>query len=154
MRLSKKTEYALRALFAIARAPQGPGAEGAAWRIEQVSRQENIPVKFLEQILLSLKNTGLLTSKRGVNGGYRLARSPAEISVGEVIRALDGPFTPLPCASAKARHERCSCPDERTCPLRVLMTQVQAQMETLLDGRTLDEVLSQVPAPGALSFEI
>ena len=152
MRLSKKTEYALRALFAIARKAHGP--ECSPWRIEQLSRQENIPIKFLEQILLSLRNAGLLASKRGVGGGYRLVRSPQEISVGEVIRALDGPFTPLPCASPEARRERCSCPDERTCPLRVLMTEVQSRMESLLDGRSLDDVLRKVPAPGALSFEI
>ena len=112
-------------------------------RIEQLSRQENIPIKFLEQILLSLRNAGLLASKRGVGGGYRLMRPPGEIAVGEVIRALDGPFTPLPCASPEARRERCSCPDERTCPLRVLMTGVQAQMEQLLDGRTLEDVLRE-----------
>ena len=149
MRLSKKTEYALRALFAIARDRSVP-----SWRIEQLSRQENIPIKFLEQILLSLRNAGLLASKRGVGGGYRMARPPGEIAVGEVIRALDGPFTPLPCASAKARHERCSCPDEETCPLRVLMTGVQVKMEHLLDGQTLEDVLREVPARGALSFEI
>lgn len=153
MRLSKKTEYALRALFAIARTST-PGQKNAPWRIEQLSRQENIPIKFLEQILLGLRNAGLLASKRGVGGGYRLIRRPQEISVGEVIRALDGPFTPLPCASPTARRDRCSCPDERTCPLRILMVEVQSRMESLLDRRTLEDVLSQVPASGALSFEI
>lgn len=152
MRLSKKTEYALRALFAIAR--QANSQENNAWRIEQLSKQENIPIKFLEQILLSLRNAGLLSSKRGVGGGYRMTRRPDQISVGEVIRALDGPFTPLPCASPEARRERCSCPDERTCPLRILMTEVQSRMESLLDGRSLEDVLRQVPVPGALSFEI
>ena len=152
MRLSKKTEYALRALFAIARVSSGPA--GGTWRIEQVSRQENIPVKFLEQILLSLRHAGLLASKRGVGGGYRLARAAAEITVGEVIRALDGPLTPLPCASPEARRERCTCPDERTCPVRILMMDVQTQPETLFDGRTLADVLEQVPRPSALSFEI
>ena len=99
MRLSKKTEYALRALFAIARTSHGQ--ENASWRIEQLSRQENIPIKFLEQILLSLRNAGLLASKRGVGGGYRMARRADEISVGEVIRALDGPFT---SAALRVRH--------------------------------------------------
>ena len=152
MRLSKKTEYALRALFAIARASNGPSP--GSWRIEQVSRQENIPVKFLEQILLSLRHAGLLASKRGVGGGYRLARPATEITVGEVIRALDGPLTPLPCASPQARRERCTCPDERTCPVRILMTEVQRQLESLFDGRTLAAVLEQTPRPAALSFEI
>ena len=152
MRLSKKTEYALRALFAIARA--GNGLAGGSWRIEQVSRQENIPVKFLEQILLHLRNAGLLTSKRGVGGGYRLARPASEITVGEVMRALDGPLTPLPCASPDARRERCTCPDERTCPVRILMTEVQARLESLFEGRTLADILEQIPRPAALSFEI
>jgi Rrf2 family protein len=151
MRLSKKTEYALRALFAIARAS---GGGKGAWRIEQISTQENIPVKFLEQILLSLRHVGLLTSKRGVGGGYRLARPPGEITVGEVIQALEGPLTPLPCASPELRRERCTCPDERTCPVRVLMVEVQARLESALAARTIEDVLRCTPAPGALSFEI
>ena len=164
MRLSKKTEYALRALFAIARAFPN---DNAAQRIEQLSRQENIPVKFLEQILLSLRHAGLLSSKRGVGGGYRLARPPAQITVGEVIRVLDGPLTPLPCAvnvqettadkaAARARRDpRCTCPDERTCPVRVLMVAVQQQLTALLDGRSLEDILQEVPASeSALSFEI
>jgi Rrf2 family protein len=149
MRISKKTEYALRALFAIARA-----SEVGSHRIEQLSRQENIPIKFLEQILLSLRNDGLLSSKRGVGGGYRLARPPGEITIGEVIRSLDGPLTPLPCASTEARRERCTCPDERTCPVRVLMVEVQARLAEMLDSRTLEDVLRASPQPGALSFEI
>ncbi len=152
MRLSKKTEYALRAVFAIARVNNGPA--NGSWRIEQVSRQENIPVKFLEQILLSLRHAGLLASKRGVGGGYRLARASSEITVGEVIRALDGPLTPLPCASPQERRERCTCPDERTCPVRILMTDMQTQLENLFDHRTLADVLEQVPRSAALSFEI
>ncbi len=170
MRLSKKTEYALRALFAIARAFPN---DKAAQRIEQLSRQENIPVKFLEQILLSLRHAGLLSSKRGVGGGYRLARPPAEITVGEVIRTLDGPLTPLPCAvnvrettvgadgeaaggvPARRRDPCCTCPDERTCPVRVLMVAVQAQLTALLDSRSLEDILREVPATeGSLSFEI
>ena len=152
MRFSKKTEYALRALFAIARVSQGTNA--GSWRIEQISRQENIPIKFLEQILLSLRHAGLLASKRGVGGGYRLARSPREITVGEVIRAIHGPFTPLPCALPEQRQELCTCPDKRTCPVRILMADVQPQLEELFDGRTLEDVLRQVPQTAALSFDI
>lgn len=165
MRLSKKTEYALRALFAIARAFPN---DNAAQRIEQLSRQENIPVKFLEQILLSLRHAGLLSSKRGVGGGYRLARPPAQISIGEVIRTLEGPLTPLPCAvnvqetaadktavAGRRRDPRCTCPDERTCPVRVLMVAVQEQLTALLDGRSLEDILREVPVTeSALSFDI
>ena len=152
MRFSKKTEYALRALFAIARVAQGSNA--ASWRIEQISRQENIPIKFLEQILLSLRHAGLMASKRGVGGGYRLARSPGEITVGEVIRAIHGPFTPLPCALPEQRQELCTCPDKRTCPVRALMVDVQPQLEELFDGRTLEDVLRRVPQTAALTFDI
>ena len=153
MRFSRKTEYALRALFAIARASQKDGGGGAC-RIEQISREENIPIKFLEQILLSLRHAGLLASKRGVGGGYRLARLPKEISIGEVVRTLDGPLAPMPCTSPEQRRERCTCPDERICPVRVLMMDIQKQLEGLFDDRTLEDVLRRVPQAGALSFEI
>ncbi len=152
MRFSKKTEYALRALFAIARASQV--RHGRSCRIDQISRQENIPIKFLEQILLSLRNAGFLASKRGVGGGYRLACPAREISVGEVIRTLEGPLAPMPCASPEHRRERCTCPDARTCPVRVLMENVQARLEGLFDDQNLEDILREVPHAGALSFEI
>ncbi len=152
MRFSKKTEYALRALFAIARGTQGRSA--GSCRIEQISREEGIPVKFLEQILLSLRHAGLLASKRGVGGGYRLARPPREISVGEVLRVLEGPLSPMPCTSPAQRRERCTCPDPRTCPVRALMADIEAPLESLFDDRTLEDVLRQVPQGTALSFEI
>ena len=152
MRLSKKTEYALRALFAIARAADG--RETTSWRIEQLSRQENIPIKFLEQILLSLRNAGLLASKRGVGGGYRMARRPDEISVGEVIRALDGPFTPLPL---RFRHRPARA---LQLPRRTHLSVARADdagpdADGIFAGWAyVEDVLRQVPAPGALSFEI
>ena len=152
MRFSKKTEYALRALFAIARATHGVGGETC--RIEQISKEEDIPTKFLEQILLSLRHAGLLASKRGVGGGYRLARPAREISVGEVIRALEGPLSPMPCTSPQHRRERCTCPDARTCPVRALMADIEAPLKNLFDDRSLEDVLRRVPQGTALSFEI
>ena len=152
MRFSKKTEYALRGLFAIARATRS--VSGGACRIEQISREEDIPVKFLEQILLGLRHAGLLASKRGVGGGYRLARPPGEISVGEVVRALEGPLSPMPCTSPEHRRERCTCPDARTCPVRALMADIEGPLESLFDDRTLEDVLRLIPQGAALSFEI
>src|SRR6188768_1626052 len=92
MRISKKAEYALRALVAIARKPR-------SWSIQELSTQESIPVKFLEQILLALRHAGILASKRGVGGGYTLLKPANKITLGEVLRVLDGPLAPVPCSA-------------------------------------------------------
>ena len=91
MKVSKKAEYALRALVAMGRA-----REGTNFSIQDLARSEGIPLKFLEQILLALKNGGLLRSKRGVGGGYQLVAKPARITLGEVVSIFDGSFDPLP----------------------------------------------------------
>ncbi|MBL9133962.1 MAG: Rrf2 family transcriptional regulator [Verrucomicrobiaceae bacterium] len=91
MKVSKKAEYALRALVAMGRARAGTN-----FSIQDLARSETIPLKFLEQILLALKNGGLLRSKRGVGGGYQLVTNPARIPLGEVVAIFDGPFDPLP----------------------------------------------------------
>ncbi len=127
--------------------------EPKSWRIEELSDRENIPIKFLEQILLSLRHAGLLTSKRGVGGGYALLRAPGEISVGEIIRTLDGPLAPVPCA-AQPPTERCSCPDPRSCPLRALMITVRENLTAMLDAQTLEDLLRLIPSADALAFEI
>jgi Rrf2 family protein len=146
MRLSRKTEYGLRALAHMARGRK-------SWSIQELSEREHIPVKFLEQILLALRLSGLLTSRRGMLGGYSLARPAAEISVGEVIRALDGPVVPVPCALERPT-EACSCPDPVTCPVRQLMTAFRLNTMAWLDGRSLEDLARLSPGQGALAFEI
>jgi Rrf2 family protein len=146
MRISRKAEYALRALVALAR-------QGSPLQIGELSRLENIPVKFLEQILLALRNDGFLASKRGVGGGYALKRDAGKISVGEVVRSLDGPVAPLPCAGTTGADVPCSCPDPRTCPLRSFMTQLTHEMNALLDARTIED-LAKMDVGHALAFEI
>ncbi|MGA3170635.1 MAG: Rrf2 family transcriptional regulator [Chthoniobacteraceae bacterium] len=146
MRISRKAEYALRALVALAR-------HGRPLQIGELSRIENIPVKFLEQILLALRNDGFLASKRGVGGGYALKQPADKIPVGKVLRALDGPIAPLPCAATKGSDVPCSCPDPRTCPLRVLMTQLHEEMNAFLDARTIED-LAKMDVGHALAFEI
>lgn len=146
MRISKKAEYALRALVAIARQPK-------SCRIEELSARENIPIKFLEQILLALRHAGVLTSKRGVGGGYALLRPASEISVGEVIRTLDGPLAPVPCAAARP-SEKCTCPDPRTCPVRLVMIDLRRDLTALLEQRSIDDLLRLSPATEALAFDI
>jgi Rrf2 family protein len=147
MRISKKAEYALRALVAMARPP------ARSWSIHELASSERIPIKFLEQILLALRRAGILNSKRGVGGGYTLVRAPEDIRIGEVIGVFDGPIAPVPCA-AERPTERCSCPDPRTCPLRLMMTDIRRELSTLLDERTLDDMLKLAPGTQSLAFDI
>ena len=146
MRISKKAEYALRALTAFARKPK-------SWSIQDLSVKENIPIKFLEQILLALRNAGLLASKRGVGGGYTLLKPASEISVGEVLRILDGPIAPVACAVDRP-SEQCTCPNPRSCPLRHFMKRFRQELCERLESQTIEEMLRQAPNPEALAFEI
>ena len=90
MNISKKAEYAIRAVISIAR-----HANNNPLQISEISKKESIPIKFLEQILLNLKNNGILNSKRGANGGYLLAKSKDDISIGMILDIIDGPFDPV-----------------------------------------------------------
>jgi Rrf2 family protein len=141
MRLSKKGEYAVRALVEIGfESHQRPNS---LIQISTVAQRTNIPEKFLEQILLSLRNGGVLKSKRGVDGGYSLAKVPDEITLGEVIRILDGPLAPIPCVS-KTAYEPCSCPDQESCGLHIAMKQVRDAIASILDQYTLSRLIKEV----------
>lgn len=137
MKLSKRGEYGLKALIDLA-------AENTdnVIQIRELAEREQIPVKFLEQILLTLKNAGLLQSRRGVNGGYYLARPPEEITLGQIIRTLDGPLAPIRCVSQMA-YERCVCPDESACGLRLAMLDVRNAIADVLDSTTLAAAASR-----------
>jgi Rrf2 family protein len=118
-------------------APNGDAPQ--MMQIKEISLRENISVKFLEQILLTLKNAGLLHSKMGVGGGYYLARSAGEITLGQIFRVLDGPVAPIKCVSQMA-YEPCGCPDEETCGLRLVMGDVRNAIADILDNTTLADV--------------
>lgn len=136
MMLSKKSKYGLRAILALARqSSQQPVL------IAALAEQERIPKKFLEQILLELRNSGLLGSKKGKGGGYFLNRLPDAITLGDVIRALEGPLAPVPCVSRMAHRTCDECADETTCGLRDVMQEVRDATNTILDHTTLTEVL-------------
>ncbi len=141
MRLSKKGEYAVRALVEIGL--ESIARPNSLIQISSVAERTNIPDKFLEQILLALRNGGILKSKRGVEGGYSLARATTDITLGEVIRLLDGPLAPIPCVSQTA-YEPCTCPNEETCGLRIAMKQVRDAIADILDNYRLDRVLQEV----------
>jgi len=137
MNLSKRGEYALRALIDIGIARE-QGRD--LLPIRELAERERIPVKFLEQILLQLKEAGFLDSKRGKKGGYLLRKAPRSIKIGDVVRLIDGPLAPIPCVS-KTAYAPCSCPDEDHCGLRMLMLDVRNSIAEHLDRHTLEDVV-------------
>jgi len=137
MKLSKRGEYGLRALIDIGLAHE-VGRD--LLQLNELAENEKIPVKFLEQILIDLKQGGFLESVRGKYGGYRLSRPAKEIIAGQVVRYLDGPLAPIGCVSQTA-YERCSCPDEAHCGLRMLMLDVRNAIANILDRYTLADVV-------------
>jgi Rrf2 family protein len=137
MKISKRGEYALRALidFGIAHELGRP-----LMKIGELVEKERLPVKFLEQILTQLRGAGYIETKRGKAGGYYLAKPPSEISLGQVIRLIDGPLAPISCVSVTA-YERCTCPDEAHCGLRMLMLDVRNAIARILDRYVLGDVV-------------
>jgi len=141
--LSHKSKYALKALLVLSE-EYGKGP----LLISEIAEKEHIPKRFLELILLELKNQGVLRSRKGRGGGYMLAKPPDLVSVGHVLRMLEGPLAPLPCVS-KSAYERCEeCRDERTCGIRILMKQVRDSTAAILDSTTFAEVLSRSRVAG------
>jgi Rrf2 family protein len=134
MKISKKGEYALKALIELA-ISYDKGA--ASTLINEIAERDNIPQKYLEQILLTLKNAGILASKRGVGGGYTLGRSPEAITLGEIIRIVEGPLAPLNCVSVSSHV---SCPDEATCALYSVMSEVRNAVSDILDNVSLKDI--------------
>ena len=130
--LTRKAKYGLRAMLELAREHgRGPILIG------HVAEHEGIPKKFLESILLDLKRRGLVQSRKGPGGGYQLGRAPERISVGEVIRALDGPLALVSCVSQTAYAPCEECVTERDCAVRRLFQKVRDQTARILDGTTL-----------------
>src|SRR3954453_7272856 len=137
MKLTKRGEYALRALidFGIAYELGRPLV-----KIGELVEKERLPVKFLEQILMQLREAGYIEAKRGKSGGDFLAKPPSEIRFGQVIRLIDGPLAPIACVSQTA-YERCTCPDEDHCGLRMLMLDVRNAIAKILDRYVLGDVV-------------
>lgn len=151
--LSHKAKYALKALLVLAREyGEGPVL------IADIAQRESVPRKFLELILLELKNQGILQSKKGKGGGYSLSRLPELIPVGEVLRAVDGPIALLPCVSKSAYVKCDECRDERTCGIRLIMKDVREAASQILDTTTLADLLKRsaqvASGKGSLSFSI
>lgn len=139
MKLSKKSQYALRALLELTTI-----AGTTTLQRHEIASRQHIPIEFLEQILLALKRAGLLSSRRGVNGGYRLIKRPSEITLGQVIRILDGPLAPIGCVS-KTAYQKCGdCPyaNQARCPVQQVMGAVRDAIAGILDNYTLEDFAS------------
>jgi Rrf2 family protein len=130
--LSKKAKYAIKALLALADRDVDEPV-----RIMDLARSEQIPPKFLESILLGLKNQGILQSQKGKGGGYRLGRDPAQIYLGQIVRMFDGPLAPVPCASQTAYVPCADCRNEAVCGVHLAMKEVRDATARILDGTSL-----------------
>jgi Rrf2 family protein len=147
--ISQKAKYAFKAL-----AHLGGLAAGTSVQIEDIAAKARVPRKFLEHILLDLKRQGIVASRRGRAGGYVLIKRPQDISIGNILRAIDGPIAPLPCISRTA-YRRCpDCADEKTCVVRRLFADTYAAQLLLLDATTLADVLREPSHPPAVRESI
>jgi Rrf2 family protein len=134
--LTRSAKYAIKALAYLARKPEG----GEPVRIGDIARDEIIPRKFLERILLQLNRDGFLYSRRGPDGGYGLARPAKGIMLGELIRRIDGPLAPIPCVSVTAYRPCTDCTDESTCGIRLVMKEVRDAIANILDNTSLADM--------------
>jgi Rrf2 family protein len=134
MKLSLRGEYALRALLVL-----GLNYDKDVVRIQAISDHQNIPKRFLEQILNDLKSAGIVQSRRGVAGGYRLAKPPEEVTLAAVVRHIEGALAPVSCVSERF-YQKCSCPDESRCAIRSVMKEIREAIVTIAERVTVAEM--------------
>jgi Rrf2 family protein len=132
--LTAKGKYGLKALVHMSQMQPGQLALAT-----EMAEANNIPKKFLDAILGELRNAGIVQSRKGKGGGYRLARPPEEVKVGAIVRVLDGPLAPIPCAS-HTRYEACEDCDVATCQVRHMMLEVRNAIAEVLDQTTLAQM--------------
>lgn len=136
--ITQKMKYALKALTTLADERAG---QGGALRIEEIALRSGAPKRFLEHILLEIRNAGFIASVRGRNGGYRLIKDPAAIPLSELLRLIDGPIAPLPCLSRSA-YQRCDdCTSEATCRIRKVFAEVFWSYLLLIESMTLADIV-------------
>jgi Rrf2 family protein len=136
---TKKGKYGLKALLYMAGLPPGQTALST-----EIAAAHRLPQKFLEAILLELKNGGFISSRKGKGGGYRLTMPPEDIRIGEVVRTLEGPLAPIACASHRF-YRRCEdCPDEEACAVHLLTVDVRDAIAAVMDGTTVADMLARL----------
>ncbi len=136
--LSQKAKYGIQALVYLARR-----GEGKAALIREIAESERLPKKFLEAILLELKSAGILHARPGKGGGYMLNRAPRTVTLGRVIRLIDGPLAPIPCVSQTAYVPCRDCLDEQTCGIRAVMKRVRDATAKILDETSLEDLIEE-----------
>ena len=141
--LSRKAKYALRSLSVLAL------SDGSPVQARRLAEEAKVPAKFLEAILVELRDAGIVASRRGTIGGHRLAKPAGEIMVGEIVRIIDGPIAPIRCASVTAYQPCADCIDPQTCALRELMGDVRDAMSNVIDRRTLRQLALASQSPPA-----
>ncbi|MDZ4094546.1 MAG: Rrf2 family transcriptional regulator [Paracoccaceae bacterium] len=140
--ITQKMKYALKALMTLADERAG---EGQSLRIEEIAKRSGTPKRFLEHILLEVRNAGIIASTRGRSGGYVLIKDPAAVSVSELLRMIDGPIAPLPCLSRRA-YQRCEdCSDEEACRIRKVFAEVFWSYLVLIESLTLADLVKNGP---------
>ncbi len=148
--LTNKGKYGLKAMVHLA----GLGPDALA-QVADVAEANAISKKFLDHILTELRHAGLVYSKKGKGGGYALARPAHEIRVGAIVRVLDGPLAPIPCASVTAFRPCDDCADLKTCPVRLIMVEARNAVASILDNRTLAELRASTdPVERAAMYDI
>ena len=137
--ITQKMKYALKALLALA--DEAARDQPRALTIEEIAARSGAPKRFLEHILLEVRNAGVIASMRGRSGGYRLAKNPSEVSISDLLRRIDGPIAPLPCLSRSA-YQRCEdCTDEATCRIRRTFGEVFRSYLLIIESLTLEDML-------------
>ncbi|MCZ0960045.1 RrF2 family transcriptional regulator [Paracoccus benzoatiresistens] len=137
--ITQKMKYALKAMLVLGDEAAQPVPE--ALTIEKIARRSDTPKRFLEQILLELRNAGMVSSIRGRSGGYLLIKRPSDISISELLRLIDGPIAPLPCLSRRA-YQRCEdCRDEASCRIRKVFAEIFWSYLILIESLSLEDML-------------
>lgn len=145
--ITQKMKYALKALLVLA---DEKAADGRALRIEEIAKRSGTPKRFLEHILLEIRNAGVIASIRGRSGGYELIKPPEQVQLSELLRLIDGPLSPLPCLSRSA-YQRCEdCTDEESCRIRRVFAGVFWSYLVLIESLTLADLVNSAPAARAL----
>jgi Rrf2 family protein len=147
--LTNKGKYGLKALTHLAGLEPGQTAQSA-----EIALANNIPKKFLDAILGELRVAGIVSTKKGKGGGYRLSRPPAQISIGAAVRALDGPLAPIACASRRSYRPCTDCHDVRSCTVRLMMLEVRDMSARILDNTSLEDMCRKPSELDSFAYEI
>ncbi|SFK94046.1 RrF2 family transcriptional regulator [Falsiroseomonas stagni] len=145
--LTQKAKYGLKALSVLAEAGAAAPSRRATMPIHEIAERARAPRKFLEAILLDLRRHGFVDSLRGKSGGYALARPATQIALSDLIRAIDGPLAPIPCASLTAYRPCIDCVEPADCAIRRVMRQVRDATAEILDGTMLADIAAPAPRP-------